>query len=289
MRGLGAALGLAALLSASLMAHAPFGRQFASGVTLVEVYASVTDARGGPVTDLSQRDFKVLEDGVEQPISAFASGDFPLSVALAIDHSWSMAGERLRLARTAARTFLQQLRANDRAMLIAVSSSIDVIAPLSNERGAALEALANLQPWSTTALNDAVIASIDLIQPASGRRALILLSDGIDRYSKATAADALDRARRSDVLIYPIAFGRNRPGSFAELAVQTGALSYSVQDPRDLEKTFSSIANDLRHQYLIGYTPLRPADPARPAWRSIQVKVSRSDVRVRARDGYFAK
>ncbi len=280
---------MAAAIALGAGVVAPNPLQFATGVTLVEVYATVTDAHGSAVTGLHKNDFQVREDGVPQAVSTFAAGEFPLSVALAIDHSWSMAGQRLQLAKQAARTFLEQLRPSDRSMLIAVASDTEVLAPLSADRTRAIDALARLQPWSTTALHDAIIAGIDTIQPATGRRALILLSDGVDRYSRATAADALERARRSDVLIYPIAFGKARPPLFAQLAVQTGGQSFVVQDPRDLGKTFGAIADELRHQYLLGYTPSRPFDPAHAEWRSIAVTVLRAGLKVRARDGYLAK
>jgi len=265
------------------------GGQFASSITLVEVYATVGDARGGPVLDLQKGDFRVFEDGVPQTITTFASGDFPLAVALAVDRSWSMAGERLALAKAAARTFLRQLRPGDRSMLIAVASDAQVAAPLSADRTAALQALARLEPWSTTGLYDAIITCIGIVQPASGRRALILLSDGVDRYSRATASDALERARRADVLVYPIAIGRTRPQLFPELAALTGGQSFLMRDPKQIHTTLSTIAEELRHQYLLGYSPSRPIDPARPEWRAIQVRIDRPGVKVRARDGYLAR
>ncbi len=264
--------------------------QYSGGVTLVEVYATVTDAQGRPVTDLRQADFHIAEDGVPQAIGAFAAGDFPLSVALAIDRSWSMAGEPLALAKAAARSFLLQLRPDDQAMVVAVASDTEVAAPLSRDRSAAMQALARLQPWSTTGLHDAIIACIDSIQPARGRRALILLSDGVDRYSRATAADALERARGADVLVYPIAVGKARPALFPELAALTGGQSFLLGgDLKRIDKTLGAIAQELRHQYLVGYVPLRPLDAANAGWRSIEVKVDRRGVKVRARDGYVAK
>jgi Ca-activated chloride channel family protein len=263
--------------------------QFTSGVALVEVYATVTDARGTLVTDLRKDDFQVFEDGMAQPTATFASGDVPLAVALAIDRSTSMAGEPLTLAKAAARNFLQQLRPADRSMLIAVSSQTEVVAPLSGDRGAALQALARLDAWSTTSLYDAILTCLDAIQPAKGRRAAILLSDGVDRYSQATAADALDRARRTDVLVYPIAIGKTRPTLFPELAALTGGQSFLLRDAKQIDPTLSTIANELRHQYLLGYTPARPWDPAKPEWRAIEVKVDRPGMKVRARDGYLAR
>jgi Ca-activated chloride channel family protein len=263
-------------------------RQFSSGVNLVEVYAAVLDQDGMPVTGVKREDFTVLEDGQPQPLSAFAEGDFPLSVALAIDRSFSMA-KPLPTEVSAARTFLGELRPQDQSMIVAIGSEIETLSPLSNDREAQFRALSTLTPWGTTGLHDAIIQAIDSIQAAKGRRALVLLSDGDDRYSKATAGAALERARRSDVMVYPIATGRTRPPLFAELASLTGGRSFQPRDPGDLNTTMRSIANELRHQYLLGYTPSRPIVAGQEQWRSITVRVNRPNVTVHARDGYMAK
>ena len=280
---------LLAAFALAWVAGAAEARQFTSGVNVVEVYATVTDPRGQPVKGLSQEQFTVRENGEAQQISTFAAGEFPLSVAVAIDRSFSMAGERLASAKSAARLFLGELRATDESMLLAVGSEIEVLAPLSTSRRDQFDALERLDAFGTTGLYDSIIAAIDAIQPARGRRALILLSDGSDRYSKATAAEALDRARVSDVLIYPIAFGRTRPDAFAELATLTGGRSFHLRDARQLPDTLKTIAAELRNQYLIGYSPTRTPVPGSHEWRSITVTVSRPDVTVRARDGYLVK
>ena len=136
---------------------------------------------------------------------------------------------------------------------------------------------------------DAIIASIAAIQPATGRRALVLLSDGADRYSSATSQDALDAARRSDVMIYPLALGAGRAPLFAELAALTGGRSFQPRNPEQLDQTMRTIAAELRHQYLLGYTPSRPIGRGESGWRSIVVQVSRPEVTVRARDGYLTR
>jgi Ca-activated chloride channel homolog len=263
--------------------------QFSSGVNLVEVYAAVTDQAGNPVTGLTRADFTVLEDDQPQSLSAFAEGDFPLSAALAIDRSFSMGAKQLPTALSAARTFLGELRPRDQSMVVAIGSEIEIPAPLSTDRQAQLRAVSSLTPWGTTGLHDAVIQSIDAIQAATGRRALVLLSDGSDRYSKATAAEALDRARRSDVMVYPIAIGGVRPELFAQLASLTGGRSFQPKTPGDLDLTMRMIANELHHQYLLGYTPSRPIVRGDEQWRPITVRVNRPGVTVRARDGYLAK
>ena len=260
--------------------------QFRSGVNVVEVYATVTDARGIPVTNLTKKDFVVREDGAAQEISTFAAGDFPLSAAVALDRSFSMAGERLATATSAARSFLGGLREDDESMLIAIGSRTEVLAPLSRDRASQYDALASLDAFGSTALYDAIIASIAAVQPARGRRALVLLSDGSDRYSEASSSDALERARASDVLIYPIAIGRDRPALFAELATLTGGRSVHLQDARRLPETLRSIVLELRSQYLIGYTPSVPLTPGSREWRSISVSTEQRGLTVRARDGY---
>jgi Ca-activated chloride channel homolog len=257
-------------------------------VQLVEVYASVTDTSGEPVTGLRQDDFVVTENGEPQTITTFAAGEFPLAVALGVDRSWSMAGEKLANAKTAARSFLNLLKPADRSMVVAISAEAEVIAPLSTDRAAQVKAVAQLDPWSSTALYDAIVASLDRLEPEPGRQALVIFSDGSDRYSRASQADVLARARRSTALVYPIALGKTRPPFLAEVAVLTGGRSFLIKDTRELEATLGTIARDLRHQYLLGYTPFRPIARGETGWRSIGVtlRTPRPGARVRARDGY---
>ena len=278
---------MAGLGGSALHAQEPVA-QFSSRVQLVEVYASVTDANGEPITGLTRGDFEVYEDERPQEISTFAAGEFPLAVALGVDRSWSMAGEPLRLARQAAQSFLRGLKPTDRSMIVAIGSDAEIIAPMSLDRSTQIESVATLDPWSTTALHDAIIAALDRLEPEQGRQALVVFSDGVDRYSTATPAEVVDRARRSTALIYPIAMGKARQPLLAELAVITGGRSFLLKDAKELEKTLGAIARELRHQYLLGYTPSRPIEPGESDWRSIRVRVkaTQTGIRVRARDGY---
>ena len=264
--------------------------RFSSSTQLVEVYATVTDAQGGAVTGLRQSDFEVLEEGVVQEVTTFAAGEFPLTVALGVDRSFSMA-KSLQLAKQASQTFLRELKPEDRSMVVAISSEAEVIAPLSNDRTAQSRAIAGLDAWGTTALHDAIVATLDRLEPEPGRQAIVVFSDGADRYSMHSAAQVMERARRSNALIYPIAFGRTRPALLAELAVLTGGRSFLLRDARELEKTLAAVARELRYQYLIGYTPAMPLQRGEREWRSIKVnvKTSRPGLRVRARDGYMTE
>lgn len=287
MAAAAAALAGGAIPIAAAQQEGPLA-QFSSQVQLVEVYATVTDDKGELVTGLRQHDFEVYENDRLQQISAFAAGEFPLTVALGVDRSWSMAGKPLELAKQASRAFLNQLKTGDRAMVVAISSTADVIAPLSMDRGTQARAIAALDPWSTTALRDAIIASLDRLEAEPGRQALVLFSDGDDRYSRATEAEVIARARRANALVYPITIGKQRPPLLAELAVLTGGRSFLLKDATELEKTLSTIARELRYQYLLGYAPSEPIHEGVHEWRPIRVTLTGNHpgLRVRARDGY---
>jgi Ca-activated chloride channel family protein len=274
-------------LIAPLCLAASLHGQFTSGVRLVEVYVTVTDRHGQPVSGLSRSDFHVSEDDRPQTITAFAAGEFPLAVAIAIDRSFSM-GQRVGDARAAARAFVGALRPGDRVMVVTIGSGTEVAAPLTADHQQALDAIDRIDRWGTTPLYDATVAAIDDIQPARGRRALVMLSDGTDRYSGTSSTELLEHARDNDVLVYPIAMGRARPPIFAELAAATGGRSFHEEAPARLQTTMTTIARELRSQYLLGYAPAQDAPDARQ-WRRIEVLVNRADTTVRARDGYWSR
>lgn len=260
--------------------------QFSSRVSLVAVYATVLDEQGRPVTGLPQDAFVVEEDGRPQEVQAFAAGDVPLSLAIAVDHSFSVSRRQLRDVIDATQRLIGELRPDDRVLLLGIGSQVEVLAPLSLDHRPAFDAAARLEPWGTTPLFDAAKEAIAAIDAASGRRALILVSDGADRYSASTAADAVDFARRHDVLVYPVTLGRRQTPALAEVAAVTGARSAAVEKSELLASVLSGIASELRAQYLLGYAPR--SDEAGAAWRSITVRVNRPGLRVRARDGYVA-
>jgi Ca-activated chloride channel homolog len=265
--------------------------QFSSGVQLIEVYATVTDDKGELITGLRQSDFQVLENDRPQEISAFAAGEFPLTVALGVDRSFSMAGEPLRLAKLASQTFLRQLKPGDRSMVVAIGNNAEVIAPLSTDHAAQAQAVVALDAWSTTSLYDAVIVALDRLEPEKGRQALVVFSDGADRYSQATSGQVLERARRSQALIYPITMGKTRVPAAVELATLTGGRSFLLRDAKELERTLTTVAKELRYQYLIGYVPSVPPRAGFHEWRAIRVTLKNpvKGARVRARDGYIAE
>jgi len=266
--------------------------RFLSGVSVVEVYASVTDADGAPVVGLNSLDFEVFEDGRQQTVSVFSADDMPLTVALGVDRSFSMAGVPLQLASRAAVSFLRGLRPSDRSLVVSIGTEADILAPLAVAREAQVRAVETLDAWGTTALLDATVTALDRLAAEPGRQALVVFSDGVDRYSRATAVDVLRRARHGNALVYLITIGRSRPPLMVELAAVTGGRSFLVKDVRGLSSALATILAELRSQYLLGFVPDRGVGPGAAEWRSIRVKLvgARSaGARVRARDGYVAR
>lgn len=295
MRGSGALL--AGVICATVPAAQVPGAQverprFSSGVSVVEVYASVTDADGAPVVGLHSRDFEVFEEGRLQPVSVFSADEVPLTVALGVDRSFSMAGVPLQIASRAAASFLRGLRPSDRSLVVSIGTEAEILAPLTLGREAQVRAVETLDAWGTTALLDATMTALDRLDAEPGRQALVVFSDGIDRYSQSTAVDVLNRARRGNALVYPITIGRSRPPLMVELAAATGGRSFLVKDVRGLAPALATILAELRSQYLLGFVPDQGVDPDAAGWRSIRVQLvgARSaGTRVRARDGYVAR
>jgi Ca-activated chloride channel family protein len=268
-----------ALLAAPAAAHA----QFAATTELVEVYVTVVDGRGQPVDGLRREQFTVFDDGAPRPVEAFTAGEFPLTVAVAVDRSWSMAGARLDAARFGALKLVQALRPDDQLMALAIGSRVETVGALGTSRELIASALGRLDPWGTSPIGDAVTQAIDAIAAGRGRRALVLLTDGEERYSEQERSVVLDRVRRADVLVFPIGIGRRLSPLLTELATLSGGRALAARDRAEAERAALTIANELRHQYLIGFAP---AEATRKGWHPLRVEVAQPGVIVRARSGY---
>ena len=259
--------------------------QFATTTELVEVYATVTGPEGQPVRDMRQGEFVVLEEGVPQVISTFAAGEIPLTMAIAVDRSFSMGQRRLERARAGAQSLVRALRPDDQLMILAIGSMVETVVPLGDPGEAASRALLRLDLWGTSPIGDSVVASLDAIDEGRGRRALVLFSDGEERESQQDRTQVLQRVRRADVLAYPVAIGRDAPPLMADLAAVSGGRLVRARSRDDMGRGVAGIIEELRSQYFLGYSPA----PGRPAgWRRIEVRTSREGVTIRARQGYMA-
>jgi len=274
-----------AILSTAVGSAGLVGAQFASTTEVVEVYATVTDQKGQPATGLTADAFTVLEDGAAQPVSVFAAGEFALSMAIAIDRSFSMTTAGLDTARAGARRLMDQLRAQDRLMILAIGGGVETVAGFDMPRESARQALDRVALWGSSPIGDTVLQAVDAFGQQRGRRAVVLWSDGVEREAQHARADVLNRVRRSNVLIYPVALAPTISPLLAELAALSGGRVLQARDRKAAQRAAGVIAGELRQQYLLGYTP--PAGAG--GWRRIEVRVNRPDLHVRARQGYVAQ
>jgi VWFA-related protein len=289
---------------------------------LITIPVSVFDRNGLYIPGIRQEEFKIYEDGVEQEIAYFGTSDKPFTVVLMLDTSPSTA-YRIDQIRSGARAFVDQLKANDRVIVIEFAGTVKVRTEATSDRQTIYKAIDKADFGSGTALYDAVdVALRKELSAIEGRKAVVLFTDGVDTVSrKATYDSTLDYAEEMDAMIFPIyynTFLENRNGGTSQWPTSTwpfpgsgnvtgaglSASEYAVgrkyvQDladytggtvfrpestPGGLERAFEGIAEELRRQYGIGYIP---KDDGKPGQRKqIKVRVSRANLVVKSRDSY---
>jgi Ca-activated chloride channel family protein len=264
---------------------------------LVVLNVTVMDKTGQYVRALKPKDFKVYEDGVEVPAGAMVDFGFqesPYAAVVLLDSSGSMES-RFSLARSAAIRFLDGLREEDVASVYRFDSSVERIQEFSGGRDLAPMGYA-VRAKGMTTLNDAIVqAAKVLAERPESRRAIVILSDGMDTFSKATSSKALESALSVSASIYAVEMsaldtpGFNNRQSAAQLkdfAERTGGRFIGTPGGQALRDAFSGIADELGHQYTISYRPTNTARDGK--WRALEVKVNREEFVVRTRKGYRA-
>ncbi len=277
-------------------------------VQLVELYTTVVDWRGRLVTGLGAGDFKVFDEGVEQPIQRFERVEnLPIQVAVLIDTSDSMEGRLADARRSALRFFEEVLTPKDRAAVVTFNHQTHLAAGFTHDVKALEAATEGLVASGGTALYDSLIQSLYYFQGVQGERALILLSDGEDAHSRYTYQDALEYAKRSGVAIYPIAIqpgaqpGRlggtvQQPSSqlvtgqylvqLRELAADSGGRFFAIESVSELDNVYRTLEEELRSRYLLTY-PV-PKDPGK-GFRRVEVQVAGAGRRARTMGGYYPR
>lgn len=260
-------------------------------VRVVQVNVSVTDRRGAFVGGLTRDQFQIKEDGVPQKIIHFADEEAPLEIVVAMDISASM-GAAVDDLKLAVREFLSRLRPTDQVTVIAFNEEMFVLADRGSDQAARVEAVERLSSFGGTTLYDAIIRSVELLSKGTGRRSLVLFSDGEDQSSQSSFA-IVDRALKgSDATLFTVALGRGREqASLREtleaLAEPTGGRVIVAERPSELGAAFGELLNELTHQYLVGYESTNAKRDG--AWRKLEVHIPGTNHRVRAREGYFAE
>jgi len=259
-------------------------------VDVVQVTATVTDDSGRFVRGLARQDFRLFEDGRQQVLTTFFSENVPLELIVAVDVSGSMT-DAMPKVKESVKRFLTAIRPTDRVTLLAFNDNVFTIARPTADLAARLRAVDRLAPWGGTALYDVVIQAFDLLGRQTGRRALVVFTDGEDLDSRAPIGVAERRLETSDAVLYPIGQGRaprlaNLKTILERLARKSGGRAFFGESVDQLDAVFAEILEELSNQYLLGYVPHDLARDGR--WRALRVEVPGKDVRVRARQGYRA-
>ena len=264
---------------------------------VVVLNLTVTDKSGQYVKGLKLSDFKIYEDGVEvkkESIASFSLQEAPYAAVVLLDSSGSMEA-RFTIARSAAIRFLDGLRQEDVAAVYRFDSKVERVQEFSGGRDLAPTAYA-IRAKGMTTLHDAIVeAANTLASRPENRKAIVILSDGMDTYSKASGDKAVEAALSVGASIYAVdmsqmdvAGSRRQPvaASLKSFAEKTGGRFVATPGGPALRDAFTGIADELGHQYTISY---RPENKTRDGkWRSLEVKAQREDVSVRTRKGYRA-
>jgi Ca-activated chloride channel family protein len=258
---------------------------------------TVTDNAGQYVKGLKLSDFKVYEDGVEvkpEMVASFSLHESPYAAVVLLDSSGSMEA-RFTLARSAAIRFLDGLREEDVAAIYRFDSKVERVQEFSGGRDLAPTAYA-IRAKGMTTLNDAVVeAARILVARPEHRKAIVILSDGMDTYSKATSDKAVESALAVGASIFAVdmsdlnvggSAGRQGAAQLRGFAERTGGRFVATPGGQALRDTFAGIAEELGHQYTIAYRPVNKKRDGK--WRKLEVKLSREDLTVRTRKGYRA-
>lgn len=282
------ALAAAALALALPAAPRPSAAQvFRAGIEAVrvDVLASVD---GRPLAGLKPSDFEVLDNGVPQQVDFASLEQMPLNVVFALDTSASVAGPPLAHLQQASGAVLDRLSNGDRAALVTFSHTVALRSPLSADLGPLRLAIRNVMPRGDTALVDAVFAGLVFAEGDTGRKLLLVFTDGYDTSSYLRRSDVADAARSTDVVVYAVTAGspgRHTAEFLSAIADLTGGGLVEVDSTRDIERAFVGVFAEFRQRYLLSFTP---SGVSKTGWHKLEVRVKDRRALVKARAGYQA-
>ncbi len=283
------------------------GLEHQISVSAIAISVTVQDKSGKYINDLSQEDFKVFENNAEQPVTYFKHDfDAPVSLTVLLDVSGSMElQDKLKEAKEALRYLLTILLSprDEVSLLIFADGEVEVAARFSTDKEGLLAEMEETEAYGQTALNDAVAVSPEFANRGKNeKRAILLITDGIENDSRLTPDEAVEIARRVDVPIFAVGYkiplseqflkeykrslGLTSAGIVSALerfSRATGGRIFLANRPSELAAVFREIKNELSHQYIIGYTSYKTL---KNEYRKIRVVVPKKKYRVRTREGY---
>jgi len=267
---------------------------FRSGSRVVPSYVTVVDANNRLVTDLTKEDFEILDNGRPQEITIFDNEVRPFTAVVMLDTSISMT-DRMKDLYAGAEQFLLRLMPHDKAAVGAFNDKIEFASGFSSDRNSLVAALKHLDFGNQTRLYDGVHAGLDELEKMEGRKVILLFTDGADFGSKQSSGRALERARENEVMIYGIgleteffngqSFVRSKPDSILNrFANETGGGFFDLKKDADLSSSFTRIAQELRSQYLIGFSPAALDGKV----HKLDLRIKRTGLKSRSRRSYVA-
>lgn len=291
--------GIAGLTQAQAPAPSPDQNDvplYRADARLVLLHASVVDKNGKLITNIPQSAFKILEDGVEQPIRLFRREDVPVSMGIIVDNSGSMTSKRTRVA-AAAMELVKQSNSEDEVFIVNFNDDTHFDQPLTNDVKKMEAALARMEARGGTAMRDALSKSISYVKKngKKDKKVLVVITDGNDNSSDVTLEQVLRQAQNSDVLIYAIGLlneeeareARSAKKALKSLVDASGGLDYYPKSTSDVLEITPRVAHEIRNQYILGYTSSNQVLDG--TFRTIKVTVTGfGRPTVRTRNGYYA-
>lgn len=267
---------------------------FRTGTRVVPIYVTATDAQGRLVPDLTREDFQIFDNDKPQEVSLFDNSPRPFSAVVMLDTSLSMT-LNLDFVKKGAEEFFLRMMPDDRASVGSFNDKIQFAIDLTGDRDALVGALGDLGFGNPTRLYDAVDASLDQLQGLEGRRVVVVFTDGDDTASKVGLGRVVQRSRDEEVMVYAIGLestltvgGRRmvtRPDrGLKKLAEETGGGYFELKRTSELGPTFTRVSEELRSQYLIGFTPAGLDGKV----HKIEVRLTKPGLSARYRRSYLA-
>lgn len=278
-------------------------------VNLQQLYVTVT-RQGERVQGLSRGAFEVADEGKVQKLITFARGDIPFTAFVLLDSSLSMQGEKLRSSLAGAKTFFEGMKTLDEGKLLVFSDRILHTTPFTSFPTVLTTGLSDVRARGGSAVNDHLYLALKQLEERQGRRVVILLSDGVDSHSVLPMLQVLDKARRSQALVYWLrlpylgsetATDEDLPGlrsawrneesyqsefrTLRQAVEESGGRIQVLSSLGEIEGAFRGILEELRDQYVLGYYPKKVRKDG--SWHKVRVTVRQPGLEVRARDGYI--
>jgi Ca-activated chloride channel family protein len=287
---------LIALVFVTLVAGIQAQPRFRAGVDLATFGVTVTDKRGNIVTDLTKDDFEILEDGKRQAVDYFAPGDGDASpamhVGLMVDASGSMLND-MKLAQGAAIKFLNMLPSADDITLVDFDTQVRVTRYPQRDFARLVERIRQRKPDGWTALYDALGMYLEGADgQREGRTVMVMFTDGGDTRSALSLPSTIDLLKASNVTVYAIGLTEHTGSArqqlqmtLRQLAETTGGQAFFPFAMKDVESAYEKVLAEIKGQYHLGYLSTNTATDG--AWRKVDIKVKRPDLRIRARKGYY--